>query len=151
MMLRGVFSRPGFTALELILVMSIFVLTAGVTLPFLGTFRTTETLETHSQEIVQTLRRAQHKAITGQRNSDWGVRFTSGEFTLFAGSSYASRNTAFDEAHEIATVYTFSGSGELAFQRISGAPSAEGAVTITHSVAGSDMITVSPGGGISLQ
>ena len=150
-MLREAFRRPGFTALELILVLAIFVVTAGVTLPFLGKFRTSETLETHAQEIVQTLRRAQHKSLAGQRDSAWGVQFQAGEYILFAGTSYATRNTAFDESHKVTGNFTFSGSGELVFRKISGAAMTGGTVTLAHTDAGSRSVEVNSAGAISLQ
>ena len=141
-MLPGRFGRPAFTAIELILVLSIFVITAGMTLPFLGKFQTSETLETHGQDIVQTLRRAQHRAGSGQRDKAWGVYFTSGQYVLYAGNSYVGRDSVFDEKHKVASAYSFSGSGELTFHKLTGAAMTGGTIIITHSDAGSKMIEV---------
>jgi prepilin-type N-terminal cleavage/methylation domain-containing protein len=149
--LKALQFRPAFTALELILVLAIFAITAGATLPFLGHFQTTGTLKTHGQDIVQTLRRAQHRAAMGQRDKAWGVYFTSGQYVLYAGNSYAGRDSDFDESHTVGSAYSFTGSGELTFRKLTGAAMTGGTVTVTHGDAGSKSVDVSAAGSISLQ
>ena len=143
--------RPAFTAIELIITVAIFVITASVAFPFLGSFQQTETMETLSQEVVQILQRARHRAAAGQRDSAWGASFQTGSYILYAGGSYATRNTAFDEQHTVASAYTFSGASEITFEKFSGRASAAGTVTITNPVAGSKSVVVNSAGAISLQ
>ena len=112
--------RPGFTLIELIVVMSIFVISVAATAPFLGSFQRTQTVETHTQSLIQLLRRAQHRSVTGQRGSAWGVHMEDGQMVLFAGTSYETRDPHLDERTEVRGPLQFSGSGEVVFQPVTG-------------------------------
>ena len=143
--------RAGFTMIELIVVMSIFTISVAATIPFLGSFQRTETMETHVQDLLQTLRRAQHRSVTWQRGSSWGVRIQNGagEFILFSGDSYDTRTTHFDETHKIKGPYTFSGSGEIVFDRATGEPFYGNVKMMLTSESDQSQIDVNPAGNIT--
>ena len=143
--------RSGFTVIELIVVVAIFVITVSVAFPFLGKFQRSETLETLGQDVVQVLRRAQHRAITGERDRAWGVSFQAGSYILFAGTSYATRDMAFDEQHTVVGAFTFSGASEITFEKFSGRASTAGTVTIAHSGGETRSVNVNSAGAIFLQ
>ena len=127
----------------------IFAAVMGTTLPFLGSFRETETLETEVQSMVHTLRRAQSRAANGRRDTSWGVQITSDTYVMFAGNSYASRNTALDETQELTLAYTSTGSGEVVFTYQEGTPVKPATFVLYNPSAGTGTITVNGGGGIS--
>lgn len=143
--------RRGFTAVELLIVLAIFVISAATTLPFLGMFREAETLSSISEDVAQTLRRAQHRAMSGQRERPWGVKFGEGHFILFGGASFARRLPALDELHRVPPTYTFSGLAEIAFTPLTGMPmQGSGTVTISHPDGGSKRVEVNAVGAIFL-
>lgn len=151
-MLRAVFGKKkqGFSTIELIVVMSIFLLTSATVLPFLGSFHETEDMGTLVQEIEDTLLRAQRRAMTGERNTDWGVRFLGSSFVLFSGDTYSSRNTAFDEVHDVTAAHTLSGSGEIVFTHLTGRPNAAGSVVVSReTISQQASVTVNALGGIT--
>lgn len=143
-------SRRGFTTIELLIVLAIFVLSVATTLPFLGVFREVETLSSISEDAVQTLRRAQARAMTGERERQWGVRFEDGRFVLFGGPSYEGRLAALDEVHNIPDAYAFSGLPEITFLSLRGTPREHGIVTVLHPEGGEKTIAVNAAGGIFL-
>jgi hypothetical protein len=72
--------------------------------------------------------------------------------TLFAGSSYASRDTAQDEQHQFPNGISASGLSEVVFQTITGETSNTGTITLTTQATGeSESITVSATGLIDPQ
>lgn len=105
---------------ELIIVMSIFVIAIAATAPFLGSFQRTASLETHVQDLMQLLRRAQLHSVTGVRREAWGVHVENGAIVLFAGDTYGTRLTEFDERHIIGGPVHYSGSGEVVFMQVTG-------------------------------
>ena len=64
-------------------------------------------------------------------NTTWGVRYGSNTITLFLGSSYAARNSAFDETYTINPTVTVSGFTEIVFAKATGMPSAAPTVTVS--------------------
>ena len=150
-MSREAFSRPGFTVIEMIVVLAIFILSAAVTLPFLGTFPQTEDLETISVDALLALRRAQSRTMSGQRDSSWGVHFQVGGFTLFAGESFEKREVAFDEAHVVPVAYSFTGLTTVRFVRPHGLPIAAGTLFIAHPSNVAAHIDVNAAGAIFLE
>jgi prepilin-type N-terminal cleavage/methylation domain-containing protein len=141
--------RPGFTALELIVVLAIFALASATVLPFVGRFQQSQTIKTHTQNVVQVLRRAQNRAMLGERDSAWGVKFQTGAYILYAGSHYVGRNFRFDETHAIASAFSFGGFSEVTFTKGLGTPVAAGTLTITHANGQFQPITIGSGGSIS--
>ena len=142
-------AKAGFTVLELILVIAIFAIAVASVLPFLAKFQQTQTLSTVHENIVQSLRRAQHRAVIGERDSAWGVRFLSGSYVLYAGNSYAGRTTGLDERHTVAAVYSFAGRTEITFRKLGGSAMTGGTLTINGGAGGVKTIQVNSVGKIS--
>lgn len=140
--------RRGFTAIELIVVLGIFVIAIAATLPFLGKLQEAETLQSVSQDVIQTLRRAQNRAMTGQHGTAWGVMFGEQEFILYGGKSFVDRTERFDERHVVSDVFSFLGLNDVTFSPLTGKPSVEGSIHMTHPEGGTVSITVNNAGGI---
>lgn len=144
-------SSSGFTVIEMIVVLAIFILSAAVTLPFLGTFRQTEDLETVGVDALQALRRAQVRSVTGQRDHRWGVRFRTGGFTVFAGPHFEGRETVFDEDHPVPVAFSFTGLTLVQFSRPGGLPLKPGTLLMTHPSTAPAIIDVNAAGALSLR
>lgn len=121
----------GFTLLEILLSVAIITILAGISLPVYGAVVNRNQLETSSQQIVMSLRRAQTYARGVNRNSQWGVRMETGQAVLFKGDSYAARDVNFDERVAIPGNMTLSGLSEVVFAKLSAAPSTTGTLTVT--------------------
>lgn len=123
--------KPGFTLNEVILVVAVFVLMSSLSIPYLGDFYRNQNVGTYCKGLRQALYRASYRAIAGERNSDWGVYTTTGNYTLYSGNSYATRSTQFDEVYDIPNTMSI-GNSEIRFQIHTGIPSTTGTVSIQH-------------------
>lgn len=142
--------RSGFTMIELIIVITIFVITAGITLPFVGNFQQIETIEMLRQDLVQTLRMAQNRAMTRQNDIKWGVRFEPDSYTLFAGPSFEERIEGMDYKHILKGGFVLSGTETIIFYA-DGTPNSPRTLTLSHTETGNVQIDVNAVGGIFLQ
>ncbi len=143
--------RPGFSVVEMIVVMAIFAIVVATTAPLLVQFQHRQKAGNVAEDVVQILRKAEHRSLVGERDSGWGVSFQSGQYVVYAGSSYATRNSSYDERRPVASPeYVFSGSGEIVFSRGTGRPLAAGFVIVTHLSGTVRRITVGSNGAITL-
>jgi len=126
-------------------------LTVAVSLPFAGGFQSASILRSAEDDVVQTLRRAQHRAVTGTQDSAWGVHFLGARFTLYAGDSYDDRNPDLDEVHTPKGSPTFYGASEITFAKLKGTAYPSGTITISHSVGGVTVVVVNAAGRITVQ
>lgn len=120
--------RRGFTLLEVLLVVGILGMIAGVSIPMYRKYQVRNDLDLTAQQITQALGRAQLLARSGRGASAWGLHVPSG--TIFAGASHGSRNSAFDEAYPFPPTITPSGLSEVSFSPIDGAPNATGTIVL---------------------
>lgn len=125
-------ARKGFTIVELIIVVAIFALAASSLIPFSGKFTPRQNLKSYRIDVVDTLRRAQHQAVSYEGNTAWGVKFHSGSYVLFSGNSYAVRNTTHDKTRSLLSGYAFSGLSEVVFARGTGETATGGTIFISH-------------------
>ena len=121
----------GFTLVELLMVLGILALLIVVSLPLTVNFYKTRQLDVHEQGIVQALRRAQLKAMSIERNSAFGVYLTSTQYVLFKGSSYAARDTSYDEVFDLSGNLSVSGLSEIVFSKLNGTTTDTGTITLS--------------------
>jgi hypothetical protein len=97
--------------------------------------------------VVETLRRAQAFTVSGKRDSVWGAHFTGTDMTLFAGASYATRLTQYDEVHVFPSSLSVSGLTDVVFDALTGATSTTGTIVLSVDATGqSKTIVVSATG-----
>ena len=132
----------GFTLIELLLSIGIITLLVGMSLPIYASFVSRNDLDLTTQNIVSALRRAQTYARGVRSDSQWGVAVLPGQAVLYKGTTYASRDSSFDETISIPSTITSSGTGDIAFAKLSGATFAEGSIILTSS-ASNDTRTIS--------
>jgi len=132
----------GFTLIELLLSIGIITLLVGMSLPIYASFVSRNDLDLTTQNIVSALRRAQAYARGVRGDSQWGVAVLSGQAVLYKGSTYASRDSNFDETISIPSSITSSGTSDIAFTKLSGSTFVDGSITLTSS-ASNDTRTIS--------
>lgn len=139
----------GFSLIELLLSIAIIAILTGLSLPIYASFQNRNDLDLKTEGIASTLRRAQTYARGVKNDDQWGVRVQSTAITLFKGSVFASRDTAYDEPVAIPTGMTVSGLTEVLFSKLSGAPNTTGTITLTTSASDSKVITINAKGMVS--
>ncbi len=121
----------GFTLLELLLVIGILALLIITSLPLVINFYKIRALGVHENGIVQTLRRAQLKAMSVEDDSSFGVYLTSEKYVLFKGNFYGIRDTAYDEIFDLPNNLSVIGPSEIVFSKLRGTPSDTGTIILT--------------------
>lgn len=120
-------NTSGFSMMEILLVLFITVILAGIGFSFYFTEqRTVMTLRNATQEIVAYLYFAQNKAMIQEERSAWGVRFEnplsgSDFYALYIGDSFLSSRETKHLPSMIEYVTPATGSVvDVTFQRLSG-------------------------------
>lgn len=120
----------GFTLIEILI--SFFIIT--VLLGFISfgiDFYRRQELENQANNIVQTLRRAQSKAISGESDSSFGVYLTENNYTIFKGDSYQKRDSQYDEVFELPGFIILQDTPkEVVFSKFEGRPSLVGNIIL---------------------
>ena len=112
----------GLTLLETLLVVGVLAILLSLSLPLGLDFYQNQQLDSVSQEITQTLRRAQLRAMAGELDSSFGLFFANSQYVLFKGDSYLARDSQYDEVFEIAGAIALSGLSEIVFLKLEGKP-----------------------------
>ena len=138
--------QAGFTLIELLLSVAIIGILSGLSLPVYETFARRNDLDLTAQSAVAAIRRAEVYARAVQGDSTWGVKFQSSGITLFKGSTYASRDSAFDETISLPGSIAISGLSEVQFAKLSAAPNTTGTVTLTSTTNDTRTLTLNAKG-----
>lgn len=140
--------NKGFTLIELLMVIAIIAIIGTSSAVFFSRLLLQTSVANVQDEMVSQLRKAQIYAMAGKRGGEWGVRYGSNLITLFQGTSYATRNIAFDENFSVNPNISISGFTEIEFSRITGLPNITPTITISGN-SGNKTITVNSQGIIS--
>lgn len=125
----------GFTLIELMVIISIFMLLVGSGSIVFGDMIGRNSLRYYGYRIVQDLREMRSTAVAGKQDAAWGVYFNSVSrphgYVLFKGASFAGRDSAFDIEQELPKVLRLSrvnlnGFKEVAFSSSEGVPNHPG-------------------------
>ena len=122
---------PGFTLLEMMLCLAIIAVAAGLSVPVYMRFQQAQNLDGTAEQIVDDLRRAAQYSRDGYFDATWGVHTNTGSVTLFRGSSFASRNAAYDETKALPGSVDISGISDVTFSKIDAQPSTTGAIIVS--------------------
>jgi prepilin-type N-terminal cleavage/methylation domain-containing protein len=136
----------GFTLLEVLLSVTIMTIIVGISVPVYETFVRRNDMDLAAQNLVLTLRRAQSYARSVKSDAVWSVEVESGAVTLFQGTDFGSRDTAFDESFPLPPSVTPSGLTEVQFSKFNALPSTTGSITLTSSASGTRVITINAKG-----
>ncbi len=129
------FTRSGFTALEIVIVISILGVLIATIIPSFVTFRQKSILNTETMELLTTINRARLLSVSSKNDNQFGVYFESGKIVLFQGTTYVATSTTneehiFDLSLTIATTTINGGGSEVVFQKITGATTQNATTTL---------------------
>jgi prepilin-type N-terminal cleavage/methylation domain-containing protein len=139
----------GFTLIEVLLVIAVITIIAGLTLPISQLYQNKNDLQVATQITVQSLRRAQILSQSQEYDDTWGVNIASGTISIFRGASYAGRTDGFDEDFTISTGITPSGVSEVVYAKLTGLPGTTGTITLTAGNGDASNVVVNAKGMIS--
>ena len=122
----------GFTLIEIIIVMAIIALLAG-----LGSFISVDiyrsiSFNTDSNYIAAFLKRARSEAINNIDGLPHGIKIMPGEYVIFSGYDFASRDASKDEVISGNSQFSFFGPTEIVFSQLSGNSTASGSLVISN-------------------
>ncbi len=124
-------NKKAFTLVEILLSLALLVTLISFSVPFYQSFQFRNSLEATVDETARAIRNAQIFAQENKNDSEWGIRLDNGNVTLFQGSSYATRNTTYDQLYPISSQINITGLTEFYFERETGDTSTTGTITFT--------------------
>lgn len=134
---QKIFSKQrfkGFTLIEILSFIGILVLIFSISIPISLNFYKSYILQSITETILNSLKKARQDAIFGYYDSDFGVYFDNiqKKFIVFKGTSFSSRDQSFDLIYDVPSFIEFSGLSEIVFRKITGAPSQIGEIYISN-------------------
>lgn len=129
----------GFTLIEILIVIAIFSIIFTFTVLSLRYFQKKSELNNTTEEIINSLRLAQNKTLASEGASSYGIYFNDttspNQYILFKGTSFASRDPAFDETFKLSNnllIYQINlgGGKDVVFKRIKGETDVSGNIII---------------------
>jgi len=124
----------GFTLIEVLIVFSIVVMVAAVTIPLYNRWQVANTIASEKTEVAQHLRLAQTRARSGLEDRNHGIYFQSSNYTIFEGTDYITRDQSEDEIYYLPSAVVISGFSEIIFIKQTGVPNTTGTITLTNTI-----------------
>lgn len=138
----------GFSLVEVIVVLGVFALLAGISTATYSQFKTKSNLDIAVGSVVEAMRHAKANAEQVQGDAKWGVEVLSNQIVVFKGSSYGTRDTSADQTLNLPGGITASGLAEIVFEKVTGTTATVGTVTLSGSD-GSKNISINEKGTIT--
>jgi len=123
-----------FTLIEILFVISILGILLAIALPNLNSLRSNQILNSTTVDVVSAINKASSQTLASLDSSSYGVHFASDRVVIYKGTVY-DVNDLDNQVVEIDPPATISviglgGYTSIYFERLTGAPSIHGTVTI---------------------
>lgn len=127
-------STSGFSLFELLIVLSITVIIAGIVIGVFSIYKRNNDLKLAVERSVNILKDARNKTLTSEGDSQYGVHFEASQVILFAGSSYNPADPsnvvyALPTTVQISSTALVGGGADTIFKRLTGETTQSGTVT----------------------
>ncbi|OGH68731.1 MAG: hypothetical protein A3J66_02610 [Candidatus Magasanikbacteria bacterium RIFCSPHIGHO2_02_FULL_47_14] len=129
----------------MLVVVSIFVVIAGLSFPPLSRFYTSQQVIDSRSQVAEAIRTAQARSMAQIHGMSHGVFVEEHRFTLFQGPSFANRSTTLDTVFSVAESLNLSTTfpdNQVLFLRGEQIPQATGTVMISHINGRADQVEV---------
>lgn len=129
--------NKGFTALEILLVVSIVAIIAALTIFSFADLNKTQVLERSSSSVISILEEARSRTLSAEGDSNYGVQFRAleNELILFKGSDFSSgevvKTTPLHSSVGISDIDLEDGSDYVVFNRLTGETDQHGSITLS--------------------
>lgn len=148
------FYQRGITAIEILLVVSILVVIAIVTVPSFVSFRKNQALQNTTNSVVSLLQEARAKTLGSYNNTFYSVYVDTSSATLFTGGTYSSvdttnKTTPFESPVVLQSTTLLGGGAQVSFDRLKGTTAQSGTIVVGIPGGASKTISVSASGVIS--
>lgn len=120
----------GFTLIEIILVIAIMIILAGITMPVVADYLRQEEVAKSVDMFYLKIKEARDLAINQVDDSSFGIAITNSSFTLFKGDGYSNRDISEDFVYVMPAQVTISGLPEINFSKVTGKSSSATTYTI---------------------
>lgn len=120
----------GLTLVEILVTVAILAILATLTVPLILDFYKDQQINSSTQEVVQTLRRAQLKAMSVESDSSFGVYLTNDNYILFRGDTY-NPGDPYNEIFNFPQIITVSGLSEVVFTKFEGLTEDIGSIVLS--------------------
>ena len=135
--------RAGFTLIEGLLVLSILGVFAGVSMPMYYRYQERNNVSLAAENATEGINRACILSQLGEHDSGWGYSITYG--ILYKGSSYDTRDTAYDESYPVFGGVSVTGPDEIAFHKLTCEPIGAGSITFEDGGVTTEIVVQSGG------
>jgi len=115
-------NRKGFTLIEMLIVVVVFLIIVGVSVPLYFKFQEISEKESITQEIIQAVREIQLKAQMGIGNNNHGLYFSGHTYTVYTGDSFSTKDPTSVENYEISDIISVNAPTDLNFLKNEGTP-----------------------------
>ena len=125
----------GFTALELLIVVSIMGLLIAIILSPFAAFRNSKMLDTASEETLTLLSEAPGNTLSAKAGYQYGVHFETSQVVLYRGATYSSTDVnnkvvVLDSALEVVSISLSGGGSDVLFDKLTGKTVQSGSIII---------------------
>ena len=126
----------GFTIVELLVVMALLGIIAFISASSFQNMYHASTLRAGGGEVYRALTSAHTQTLASKDDAVYGVHLSTSTVTRFTGGSYvsgaATNRVYVFEGGVTATSSLMSGTGDIVFSRLTGAPSVVGAISVRN-------------------
>jgi len=137
---NSIFQSSGFTAIELLISVTILIITFAITLPISSNFQSITQINEQTAQIMETLRMAKQRSEAGFNDSSHGVYLeinpeADDRVILYEGDNYSTRTQSLDRVlivNSKLTISTSLPSPDIIFSKGIGNPNNAGTITLTN-------------------
>lgn len=123
--------KKSFTLIEMMLAIAILGILAGLSIPFLMTFKTSHDLDSLTEEMVSVLRKAEEKSIAAEKDSFWGVNFSQPSRYILFRLTFNPGNPENEVYEYPQNIVLTTSSSEVKFSKLSGEVESEFTINLT--------------------
>lgn len=129
-------NKRGFSAIELIIVLSIFGILAVIILSGLVNFRKHHALARDTELVVELLNQARNQTISSKNLTQYGVHFASTTVTVFTGGTFSAgatdnQNYPLNSTDTVLSLSITGGGVNVVFARLTGETSQSGTIVVS--------------------